>query len=130
MMKSFKIEIPSVENMQKITLQAREEELQRTKKQEQRFIDDIPRFFEFITEQLKYAAQSGASVLRLNFDDEQWNIKDARIAFRFKGYCSPKGRELIEDFFNTSFIEIMGYTGYITTFYNSSYRLGEFKLSW
>ena len=129
-MKSFKIEIPSVESMQEITLQAREKEYQRIREQEQRFIEDIPRFFEFVTEQLKYAAQNGASVLRLNFDDEQWNIKDARIAFRFKGYCSPKGQELIEDFFNTSFIEIMGYTGYIHIFYSSSYLLGEFKLSW
>lgn len=129
-MKSFKIQIPSVESMQEITLQAREEEYQRIREQEQRFIEDIPRFFEFVTEQLKYTALHGANTLHLNFDDEQWNTKDARIAFRFKGYCSSKGRELIEDFFNTSFIEIMKYTGHITTFYNSTYRLGELKLSW
>lgn len=129
-MKIFELKIPTPQTLAQTAELARARELQRIAYQEARFKEDIPRFFEFITKQLERKALDGQNRLHINFDDENWVVKDDRIAFRFKGYCSNESREIIKDFFNTTFKEIMGYNGYIDFLWNSTYRLGELELRW
>ena len=129
-MKSFELKIPTPETLAKTAESARQRELQRIAYQKARFKEDIPRFFEFITKQLERKALDGQNRLNINFDDESWAVKDDRIAFRFKGYCSNEGQEIIKEFFNTTFKEIMSYDGYIDFLWNSTYRLGELELRW
>ena len=130
MMKSFELKIPAPQTLAHTAELARERELQRIAYQKARFKEDIPQFFEFITKQLERKALDGQNRLHINFDDESWPVKDDRIAFRFKGYCSNESQEIIEDFFNATFKEIMGYDGYIYFLWNSTYRLGELELRW
>lgn len=133
-MKIFELKIPTPQTLAQTAELARTlastRELQKIAYQEERFKEDIPRFFEFITKQLERKALSGYNCLHINFDDETWAVKDDRIAFRFKGYCNNESQEIITDFFNTFFKENMGYNGYIDFLWNSTYRLGELELRW
>ena len=130
MMKCFELKIPTPENLAQKAELARKKELQRIAHQQEKFKEEIPRFFEYVAKRLEQQALNGQNSLHINFDDEQWAIKDDRIAFRFKGYCSCESKEIMIDFFNTTFKEIMGYNGYIDFLYNSTYRLGELELRW
>jgi hypothetical protein len=125
------IEIPTVESLKLMTLEAKEREYREYQNSKEAFIDDIPKFFEFISKQLKYSAMGGNSELRINFDDDRWNyVKDKRVAFHFNGRCSIEAQVMIEKLFNTTFIQASGCEGHISFLCNSTYRLGEIYLSW
>ena len=122
-------EIPTVEFLQERTNKAKIREIENLNRQYEKFYEDIPRFIDFISQQLIKSAENGLTTFRLNFDDNTWTQKDLRVGFHFKGYCDIESQKTIENLFNI-FFKRTGYQGYIHFFHNSTYRLGELELSW
>ena len=109
---------------QQIAYEQREKEVN----MENRATEDLPRFIRYINSRIEKARTHGWSSVHFSYNSEQWEIKDSRCDFTFKGTPNEKHAEFVSNLYKE-----LGFYGYVHSICCTNcyaYRDGEVYLSW